>query len=154
MRPDKGALRAAIVARLEEELAVILAGAESSRQEATDPENRQEGQYDMRAQLAAYLAAGQAKLAAELGEAIAAFRGLSVDPLPPGAAVTLGALVTVRLKNHPVLFLLGPARGGLEIPFGEDSVTVITPASPLGRELLGKKAGAALGSDRQLTDVT
>ena len=66
---DKAALRQAMVERLEAELAVLVAAANTSKDEATDQESRQEGKYDMRGQSAAYLAAGQAKLATELAEA-------------------------------------------------------------------------------------
>jgi transcription elongation GreA/GreB family factor len=149
----KPALRAAILARLEEELATITAGAASSRQEATDAENRQEGKYDMRAQLAAYLAAGQAKVALELQEALAAYRSLSIEELPPGSAVTVGALVSIETNRQAAWFFLGPARGGLEVPLGEESVTVITPISPLGRLLLGKKTGDTVPPGRKLLRV-
>ncbi|HEY3757590.1 MAG TPA: transcription elongation factor [Opitutaceae bacterium] len=149
----KTALLAAIVAQLEEELAQFTAGAETSRQEATDAENRQEGKYDMRAQLAAYLAAGQAKLAAELHEALTAYRHLSVADLPPGSAVTVGALVSIETNRKPSWFFLGPARGGLEIPIGDDTVTIITPTSPLGRQILGRKAGEPLPPSRRLLSV-
>jgi transcription elongation GreA/GreB family factor len=149
----KAALRAAILARLEEELAVILAGAESSRQEATDSENRQEGQYDMRAQMAAYLATGQTKIAAELNAALAAYRSLPVDALPAGAAAAVGALVTVDTQGKSARYFLGPLRGGLEVAVGSERVTVITPSSPLGRQLLGKRSGEPLSPGRTLARV-
>lgn len=147
---DKAALRRAILTHLEAELAVLAAAAQSSRDEATNEENRQEGKYDMRAQSAAYLAAGQSKLATELAEAIAAYRSLSVTPLPPGSAVTVGALLVVESAGRRNRFLLGPARGGLEVPFESDTVTVVTPASPLGRQLLGRTAGEVVAPGRRL----
>ncbi len=139
--PDKTKLRDAILALLESELSVLTAAANESRDEATNQENRQEGKYDMRAQSAAYLAAGQAKLATELGEAIAAYHGLATAPLPAGAPATTGALVALESGAEPFWYLLGPARGGMEIAWDQRSVTVITPSSPLGRQLLGKRAG-------------
>ena len=71
---DKAALRRAILAQLEAELATLTTAAHDAHAEATDEENRAEDKYDMRSQSAAYLAAGQAKLATELGEAIGAYR--------------------------------------------------------------------------------
>ncbi len=38
-------------------------------------------------------------------------------------------------------FFIGPKSGGLEIEFEGKEVTVITPQSPLGEQLIGKKAG-------------
>ena len=42
--------------------------------------------------------------------------------------------------NHRSLFL-GPAAGGLKVDFNNNEVVVITPDSPLGRDLLGKEVG-------------
>lgn len=150
---SKAQLRTAILSRLQEELAVISAGAESSRAEATDAESRQEGRYDMRAQMAAYLAAGQAKAAAELRESIAAYQALSADSFPGGAAAAVGALVAVENNGKSAWFFLGPARGGLEVALGNETVTVITPSSPLGRQLLGRKAGDTIAPGRKLMAV-
>ena len=75
---DKSALRLAIIARLESELALQTAAAHASKSEATDADSRAEGKYDMRAQSAAYLAAGQARFAAEISEAIAAYHAMAL----------------------------------------------------------------------------
>ena len=139
--PDKTILRDAIVALLENELKVLTAAAHESHDEATNQENRQEGKYDMRAQSAAYLAAGQAKLATELGEAIAAYHALATAPLPSGAPATIGALLSLEHQGQAQWYYLGPARGGMEISWDGKIVTVITPSSPLGRQLVGKRAG-------------
>ena len=39
------------------------------------------------------------------------------------------------------MVFLGPVAGGLKLEFDGDEVLVITPASPLGRELIGKQCG-------------
>ncbi len=39
------------------------------------------------------------------------------------------------------LVFLGPAAGGLRLTFDGEEIMVITPASPLGRELIGKRCG-------------
>jgi len=142
---DKSALRDAIVARLEAELATLTLAANESRDEATNQENRQEGKYDMRAQSAAYLAAGQAKLATELGEAVAAYRGLAVGNAAAGAPAATGAVVVIQSGGSEHWYFLGPARGGMEVDWEGKSVTVITPGSPLGRTLVGRRAGEASG---------
>ena len=149
---DKAALRDAIVAKLEAELDLLLAAAQASKDEATDPESKAEGKYDMRGQSAAYLATGQNKLAAELTEAIAAFRLMLLPEVPPGGAADVGALVVLDFKGARTNYFIGPARGGLELESGGAAVTVITAASPLGRQLLGRRSGEgiALGSARHL----
>jgi hypothetical protein len=138
---NKAALRDAIVARLDEELALQTAAANESREEATDAESRQEGKYDMRGQSAAYLAAGQAKLAAEIAEAIGAFRALPSAAAAPDGAAGLGSLVTLEQGGERNAYFIGPARGGLEVELEGAAVTVVTPGSALGARLIGRRSG-------------
>ena len=141
---DKAALRRAILAQLEAELATLTAAAHDAHAEATDEENRAEDKYDMRSQSAAYLAAGQAKLATELGEAIGAYRTLALPEFGPDDAIATGALVTLEVQGRPVLYFLGPLRGGLELTVDGESVLVVTAASPLGRQLAGRRQGESV----------
>jgi transcription elongation GreA/GreB family factor len=141
---DKSALRQAIVEQLEAELRVLVSAAHDSKSQATDTESKPDGKYDMAGQSAAYLAAGQAKLATELAEAIAAYRLLPLGPPTPGAAAGLGDLVTLEAQGRTTVYFLGPARGGLEIDVDGASVTVITAVSPLGRQLFGRRPGATV----------
>jgi transcription elongation GreA/GreB family factor len=138
----------AIVARLAADLALQTRAAHGSRAEATDQDSRAEGQYDMRGQSAAYLAAGQAQLAREIAEAITAYQALLLPAVAPGAPVAVGALVTLETPSGPARYFIGPARGGLEIQWGGGPVTVITAASVLGRSLLGRRAGERLAPVR------
>jgi transcription elongation GreA/GreB family factor len=41
-------------------------------------------------------------------------------------------------------YLIGPKAGGTEIVHSGVSITVITPTSPIGRHLMGKKAGECI----------
>lgn len=141
---DKSALRQAILAELSRELALQSNAAQESRSEATDQESRAEGQYDMRGQSAAYLAAGQAKLAGEIADAIAAYRTLALPSFGAADPVAVGALVTLLRGGRPTCYFIGPARGGLEVALEGRAITVITAASTLGRGLLGKRTGDCL----------
>jgi transcription elongation GreA/GreB family factor len=143
---NKEAIRGAVIRRLEAELAVLVAAAEDSKNEATDQESRQEGRYDMRAQSAAYLAAGQAKLAGELAAAINAYRTLALPAVGPGDPAAAGTVVTLASGTGRSLYFIGPARGGMDIEAEGASVTVITSVSPLGRELIGRRVGDAIGA--------
>ncbi len=151
---DKAALRSAILAALEQELVTLVSAAESAHAEATDDENRSEGKYDMRAQLAAYVAAGQAKLAGEVGEAIATYTSLVLPNFAATDIIALGAVVTLSNGRNKLHYLLGPSRGGLEISCEEKSVIVVTPISPLGRQLLGKRSGTKLTLPGQRQEQT
>ncbi len=138
---DKAALLHALIAQLEASLALQTAAAHTSHEEATNEESRAEDKYDMRSQSAAYLAAGQSQLAIELAGAIAAYRQLSPRSLAPGDAVHVGAIVTLESQGKVTVCFLGPLQGGLEVVVQGVAVTVITTFSPVGRQLVGRRAG-------------
>jgi transcription elongation GreA/GreB family factor len=138
---DKCALTRSIISQLEAELALQTEAALGSRDEATNEESRAEDKYDMRSQSAAYLAAGQARLASEIAGAIAAWKTLSPRVFGPGEGIAAGALVTLEANGRLAAYLMGPQSGGLEARDGESAATVVTGASPLGRQLLGRSVG-------------
>ena len=138
---DKTALQQAILAELHAELTLLTDAANTARDEATNEESRAEDKYDMRSQSAAYLAAGQAKLAGEIADAIAAYKALAVRRFNPGEPVATGALVTLETRNRHSWYFLGPQHGGLEVRLNGTSVMVVTAASPLGHQLLGRNVG-------------
>jgi len=138
---DKCALTRSIISQLEAELAIQTEAAHGSRDEATDEESRAEDKYDMRSQSAAYLAAGQARLASEIAGAIAAWKALSLRVFGPGEKIAAGALVTLEANGGRAAYLMGPHSGGLEAMDGVSAATVVTGASPLGRQLVGRGVG-------------
>ena len=138
---DKSALSRSIIAQLEAELALQTEAALGSRDEATNEESRAEDKYDMRSQSAAYLAAGQARLASEIADALTAWKALPARTFGPGAAIASGALVTLESKGRTTSYLMGPHSGGREARDGESAAMVVTAASRLGRQLLGRRAG-------------
>jgi transcription elongation GreA/GreB family factor len=138
---DKRALTRSVISQLEAELALQTEAALGSRSEATNEESRAEDKYDMRSQSAAYLAAGQARLASEIADAIAAWKALSLRAFGPGEGIAAGALVTLEASGRTTAYLMGPQSGGLEANDGESTATVVTGASPLGRQLVGRRVG-------------
>lgn len=138
---QKSAVRDAIVAQLQQELDLQARAALDARDEATSSENKQEGKFDMRGQEAAYLAEGQARLAAEISESINLYRSLELKAWTDGAPAAIGALVTLEAKGRQTRYFLGPRSGGSEVSVGDTPVTVVTPSSPLGRQLVGRKTG-------------
>jgi hypothetical protein len=137
---------AAIVRALREELARQTSAAESSREEAISEESRPENKWDTHSQEAAYLAEGQARLAAEISSAVAQYQALAPRRFGPGEPVALGALVGVASSPAKlrVWYFLGPQGGGLELQVAGRQVLVVTPASPLGRELIGRRLGESV----------
>ena len=142
----KSTLRDSIVARLREELARQTTAAEMARDEAISEESRAENKWDTHSQEAAYLAEGQAKLASEIGESIELYSSLPLPNFEPGAPIALGALVEVEVGEVGLSswYFIGPRGGGLEIVFDSKPVLVVTPQSPLGRQLLGMRVGEVI----------
>ena len=89
-----------------------------------------------------YIAQGQANRAQELQQALDLYSKLTLRQFRDTDQVYLTALVVLESDggNHRTLFL-GPAAGGLKVDFNNNEVVVITPDSPLGRDLLGKEVG-------------
>ncbi len=139
--PNKSAVRDRILAALRQEHALQLRAAQLSRDEAISEESRPENQYDMHSQEAAYLAEGQARLAAEIAASIELYSALALPAPAAGATAALGALVAVEHKTGIAWYFLGPRAGGLELQVDGVDVLVLTPQSPFGRELLGKRPG-------------
>jgi len=139
---DKSAIRTAILRQLESDLAMQTQAALTSRDEATHEESKADNKYDTHAQEAAYLAEGQARIVAELRESISQFAILPMTPHHPSDHISLGAIVTLQDPNGGLSsLLLGPRAGGLEVEHEGVRIMVVTPASPLGRQLLGRKVG-------------
>ncbi|HTL66377.1 MAG TPA: transcription elongation factor [Lacunisphaera sp.] len=140
---DKRQVIAAIVASLEAEAARLATAARATHAEATDAENKPENKYDTRGLEASYLAHGQSLAARELAQALAQYAALATWDFVAGDPIGLGALVTVAAPATSVYFI-GPGAGGTEVAVDNRTVIVLTPQSPLGRQLLGRRQGDVL----------
>lgn len=141
---NKRTLLKAILAALHAELDTYVRAARSARAEATDEQSRAENKYDTRGLEASYLAAGQVRQVVELEAAIAAFEALPVRKFGSGEAIGLGALVELEQNGERTCYFIGPSAGGTEAKCGKQAVLVITPQSPLGGQLQGRKEGEQL----------
>lgn len=138
---NKPAVLDQLLSVLNAELAALTRAAQGAFAAATDPDSKAENKYDTRTLEASYVARGQAQRVAELQEAVRAFGALSGNTLDSGAAITLGALVTLETPGEQTHYFLGPFAGGTEIVHAGQEVVVITPASALGQKLITKRAG-------------
>jgi transcription elongation GreA/GreB family factor len=134
----KSAVVAAILDQLTAEAELYDRAARAAHAEATDEQSKAENKYDTRGLEASYLARGQSRQAAEVGQALVQFRAL---PLGESASVEVGALVQLTAGRDVTWYFLGPRAGGLEVTVEGQEITVITPQSPLGGQLLGRRAG-------------
>ena len=138
---NKSVLREIILERLRQELARQTRAAQMSRDEAISEESRAENKWDTHSQEAAYLAEGQARLAAEISASIELYSTLPLPDFASDDAISVGAVVELETGATSTWYFIGPRAGGLEIEFDGHSLLVLTPHSPLGRQLLGKRPG-------------
>ncbi len=143
---NKPAIFAAILARLTAELEQTRQAALATHAEATDDENKSEDKYDTRGLEASYLAMGQSKKAEEAAQSLAQFQALTLRDFAAADPISLGALVVLGGREGNCYFI-GPRAGGTEISHEGRDVLVITPQSPLGRQLLGRHQGESLQLD-------
>ncbi|WP_415907338.1 transcription elongation factor GreAB [Oleiharenicola sp. Vm1] len=140
----KRALLDQLIAHLTAEVEAMTKAALATHAEATDDENKAEDKYDTRGLEASYLAHGQSKAAEEAAQAVAQFRALPVRDFTAADPIGLGALVVLESKGAQSRYFIGPRAGGTEVEIDGQSVMVVTPQSPLGRQLLGRKLGDVL----------
>lgn len=134
--PTRAALKAELLGKLEETLRTLEAAHADTREAATHAEAKPENDKDTRALEQSYLARGQAMRIEDLRAGLAA---LGTMNLTPGDQGRVGALVEAEDDDGAaVAFFLAPEGGGTRLAGG---VQVVTPASPLGQALLGKRAG-------------
>ena len=93
---------------------------------------------------ASYLARGQSRQAAEIQNAIAAFEKLDARKFGPDEPIDVGAFVELAFDGEKTAYFIGPRAGGMELLHEKREVLVITPQSPLGEQLLGRKRGEVL----------
>lgn len=134
----KPTLRAELVTRLAADLDTLERAHRAALEGATHEEAKAENDKDTRALEASYLARGQAARIEELRSTLAAVTTMPLRDFQDRPAA-LGALVTLEEDGVESTLLLAPGGGGERL--GGATVQVVTPASPLGRAVLGKQAG-------------
>lgn len=141
---NKRALIEKIIKQLTADLEGYLRAARAAHAEATHEQSRAENKYDTRGLEASYLARGQSKQAAEIEAAIEAFGKLDGRAFAPGEPIEIGALVELEGATDKTIYFIGPKAGGTEVIHQKKEVLVITPQSPLGEQLIGRKQGESL----------
>ena len=130
-----------ILESLREELTVIKDGARDSYEEATHEESQPENRFDTHSLEASYLAAGQAKVVVEIEDAVMRCQNMVLNKFGPDDPIGVGALVKLKSKRETTFYFLVPIAGGIEVKDGKKTILVITPQSPIGKLLVGHKAG-------------
>ncbi|MBE2213628.1 MAG: GreA/GreB family elongation factor [Opitutaceae bacterium] len=141
---DKRAIVSLVIDHLTAELETVAGASREAREAATHEDNRAEDKYDTRATESSYLADGQARHAVELREAIELYRTLALREFGEGEPIALAALVEVQQRKFRDLYFIGPRNGGVIVRHEGTEVMVITPQSPLGHALLGRRVGDSI----------
>jgi len=146
-----------IIAKLIEDAELYLRAARSAQFEATDEQSKAENKYDTRGLEASYLARGQSRQAAETEQALSQFQALPSRPFAPDDLIDIGALVELKGPREKAFYFIGPSMGGIEVIYEGREITVITPPSPLGQQLVGHKTGDKVtlpsGQERRIASV-
>jgi transcription elongation GreA/GreB family factor len=138
---DKKALLEALKLQLQAELERAQKRAKDAADGATHEENRAEGDKDMRATEASYVARGQAGRASEMEEAFVRVSALELLDFKPGARIAISAVIELLHDGKLLHYFLVPAAGGERLSVGGVELQTLTPQSPLGRALLGASEG-------------
>ncbi len=138
---DKKALVKELEARIAADLAVITQTALAAHGAATHAESKAEDQYDTRGLEASYLAGAASKRAMDLQETLAIFRYVDLQTFTKDTPIASTALVELVSDGKRFLYFLMPKGGGMSVSLGGKQVNVITPQSPMGEALLGRRVG-------------
>lgn len=122
---------------------------EAARSLATESEKKEDGRASIEF---GSLATGQAqraqRLKAELKELLQ-FSNAQLPRFGQKTPIGLGAIVDLAADDEEAgerTFILLPVGAGTELtgPGGDGFIAVITPASPIGKSLMGKRAGEGI----------
>lgn len=138
---DKRALLAALKAKVSAELEASTRRAHDAADAATHEENRAEGDKDMRATEASYIARGQAERVHELEAALARLQSMPIKAFSAGERIAVSALVEVEHAGARTVYFLVVAAGGEKLASDGREVVTLATTSPLGRALLGLEEG-------------
>ena len=141
---NKHAIVKKIIAALAAELENYARSARAAHAEATDEQSKAENKYDTRGLEASYLARAQSGQAAEVRQAIQRYESLALRPFDASEPIDIGAVVELERRGERTVYFVGPLAGGAEIDCAGQAVLVITPQSPLGQQLVGRKHGERL----------
>jgi len=149
-----------IIEQLAHDLAVQFNAAKTAHEASTHEENIPDNKYETLALEASYVAQGQANRAQEIRRALETYKQLTPRQFGDNSPVGLTALVVLASDDGTTrTVFIGPLEGGMKVvePVTGTEIVVITPASPLGRDLIGRGIGdrvrIGIGSGRKEYEI-
>lgn len=146
---DKKELVTQLVRQLETSARAALSSRDAAAAEAKDGATPDEKREDARAahQLASLGRAQQKRAQQALAE-VDSLAQFKPTPLPGSAKISVGAIVEVEDEEtgEGRTFFLAPVGAGITLtgPGGDGHLSVVTPVSPIGRAVLGRKTGEVI----------
>jgi transcription elongation GreA/GreB family factor len=138
---NKAEIIASLLDRLREEFESRNRSSKNVRDGGNDAESKATSKYDTLAIEENYLADGLARQAQAAAEAIKEIEKMRLRSFGTADPIDIGALVELDFSGEKEWFFLVPAAGGAEISHQGTTVVMITPESPLGSQLPGRRAG-------------
>jgi transcription elongation GreA/GreB family factor len=141
---DKRFLVEQLASRLRESATVARragqAAAEEARAGATPAEKREDSRTSIEY---AGLARGQSLRAEKVMAEVLVLDSFRPSKLAAKSPVALGAIVEVEDEAQGRTFFLAPVGAGVDltVPDGDGFLSVVTPQSPVGRAMLGRRVG-------------
>jgi transcription elongation GreA/GreB family factor len=143
---DKKALVAQLVTQLEASARTALsarnAAAYEAKEGATPDEKREDARAAHQLQTMGRMQQGRAERAIAEASSLATFRPAALARTAP---ISVGAIVEIEDADtgEGRTFFLAPVGAGMTLsgPGGDGHLSVVTPASPIGKAVLGKRAG-------------
>lgn len=134
---NKIQLHQQLMTHLQQLLNNAKAAAKRAHETATSEENIAENKYDTLALEAAYLAQGQSQRVIQCQSDIDTCLNLPIHKSEVGS---LGALIVLMNDNEEAKYLLiCPVAGGIKLKWGQHTVLVVTPQSPMGAALFNQQ---------------
>jgi transcription elongation GreA/GreB family factor len=147
---DKCALVEQLTSRIRESATVaqraVVDATTAARDGATPAEKREDGRVALEYQS---LAKGQFRRVERANAALDTLEGFRPPLFRVRDRITLGAIVEVEDGAAGRTFFLAPVGAGIELtgPGGDGFLSVVTPASPIGRAVLGRCVGDVVQVD-------
>lgn len=141
---DKAPIRDALRVALQAELAMLRSAALAAREGATHEEAKPENEYDTRGLEQSYLAGAQAARVDALASALEALEVFSLRTFGSDEPIALGACVVVDDGTVVRRYFICGVGGGTKLDVSGQPWWVLTPNSPLGRKLLGRRTGESI----------
>jgi transcription elongation GreA/GreB family factor len=141
---DKQFLVEQLTDQLRESAAVARKAGQAAAEEARDGASPAEKREDARVhQENSSLARAQTERAQRAAAELSVLETFRPQNFPAKGAVALGAIVEVEDGDQGRTFFLAPVGAGVELtgPGGDGFLSVVTPKSPVGQAVLGKRVG-------------